>query len=144
MVALGGVAAGLSLQVETGQGGSIGPRLFPLATSVLIAALGLAEILEGRARAGPKRPSGDTLPGIVMLAAVSVMYIAAIGQVGYLLATGLAAPAAFWIFGVRRPLGLLASALLCPVLFHLVFFEVLGIFPPYGAVFDLIDVIRAG
>ena len=58
-----------------------------------------------------------------------------------MIATAVAAPLALWIFGVRSVVGLSAAAALCPAVYHMVFFELLGVFPPLGRWFDLLDVI---
>lgn len=64
----------------------------------------------------------------------------ALGLVGFLVATLIAAPLAFALFGQRRASPLALFALLVPVALHLFFFHVLGVFPPYGRLFDLADI----
>ena len=77
--------------------------------------------------------------GVALLLGLAVLYVLGIDRVGYLVATALAAPAAFALFGVRRPLPLLAAAVVVPLALYLAFFRVLGVFPPLGAWFDLTD-----
>ncbi len=52
------------------------------------------------------------------------------------------APVVLYIFGVRSRIGLAISVIVCPLIFHIIFFELLGVFPPYGEVFDLLDWFR--
>lgn len=118
--------------------GRWGARLFPLAGSVALILLGAAELRQAPGTGAVERRH---LPAIAALLVLSVGYVWAISAVGYLIATAVAAPAALWVFGVRRPLGLLTAAVLCPVAYHLVFFELLGVFPPLGRYVDLLDVV---
>ena len=97
--------------------------------------------LKGRREAGTS-PAVRTLAEVGGLSFLSFAYWWAIGAVGYLLATAMAAPLALAAFDVRRPLVLGLAALLCPLVYHLVFFEALGVFPPYGAYFDLLDLLQ--
>jgi len=144
LVLFGGVAIAASLGLEAGPQGGVGPRLFPLAVSAVLVAIGLAELRLAHAGSGMPVPAIPGIRGVATLLALTAAYVVAIGQVGYLPSTAVMAPAAFAIFGIRRPAALVAAALLCPTLFHLLFFELLGIFPPYGARFDLLDILRAG
>ena len=93
------------------------------------------------AEAGDQRHARD-LWYIVGLLALSVAYVIGINYVGYLLSTAAAAPIALYLFGVRSIPGLAAAAVLCPAIYHLIFFVGLGVFPPYGLWFDLLDVIQ--
>ena len=137
LVALGLGAAATSLAIPLDQYGGWGARLFPLGAGATMASCGLAELR----RTGPGIDLGGHGPAIAGMLAVSVAYVLLMAQMGYLIATGLAAPAILWIFGIRRPAPLLAFALACPVAYHLVFFEALGVFPPLGRRFDLLDVV---
>ena len=47
-----------------------------------------------------------------------------------------------WLFGMRSPLWLLVTAIICPAIYHLIFFVLLGVFPPFGEWFDLLDVLQ--
>ncbi|WP_243144843.1 tripartite tricarboxylate transporter TctB family protein [Litoreibacter roseus] len=140
LVLLGIGATATSLSIPLDQYGRWGARIFPLAGSLSLLLLGGIELLS--ARNISKEPT-DTrhLPAIFALLALAIGYVWAIAHFGYLLSTGVAAPIAMWIFGVRHPVGLLIAALLCPALYHLIFFKLLGVFPPLGLWFDLLDVI---
>lgn len=89
-----------------------------------------------------KPVAGGRFPAkVLFLIALAFVYQAAIGAFGYLLPTALVAPLVLLAFGVRSKPGLLLAAVLCPLLFHLIFFELLGVFPPYGSVFEPLDLI---
>ena len=81
-------------------------------------------------------PSSDDRRLPWALLALAVLYVLLMGRAGYLVSTALTAPAAFALFGLRRPAALLAAALLCPTVLHVAFFVFLGVFPPRGAWFD--------
>lgn len=78
---------------------------------------------------------------ILALFAVAVLYQQSIRWFGYILPTAFAAPVVLYMFGVRSWVGLAASVVLCPLIYHVIFFEILGVFPPFGEVFDLLDAI---
>ena len=78
---------------------------------------------------------------VVGLLVLSLLYHQAIAKFGYILPTAVTAPIVLAVFGVRSPAGLLLSAIVCPLVFHLVFFKLLGVFPPYGELFDVLDLI---
>ena len=73
---------------------------------------------------------------------VAVLYQQSLRCFGYVLPTAIAAPLVLFMFGVRSRIGLSLSVVLCPLVFYLVFFVALGVFPPYGEVFDLMHAIR--
>ena len=77
--------------------------------------------------------------GLLML---SLVYYQLIQLFGYLLATAVVAPIVLLVSGVRSYTGLAVSIVLCPLFFHIIFFELLGVYPPYGELFDLLDLIR--
>ena len=79
---------------------------------------------------------------IIILFLLALLYQQSFNWFGYLIPTALIAPVLFYLFGVRSRLGLSLSVVLCPLAFHLVFFELLGVFPPFGEVFDLLSVIK--
>ncbi len=133
-----GIGATLtSLTISLDQYGRWGARFFPLAGSLALVALGMVELR----RAGGPSLDRQHWSAIAGLLALSLAYVWAISVVGYLIATAIAAPLALWIFGVRSALGLSAAVVLCPGIYHLVFFELLGVFPPLGRWFDLLDII---
>ncbi|MFL4471103.1 tripartite tricarboxylate transporter TctB family protein [Tateyamaria armeniaca] len=101
-----------------------------MAGSISLVVLGVAELWGAR----PSQLSDRRhLPAILALLLLSVAYVWSISVVGYLLSTAVAAPLALVIFGVRNPIGLCAAAVLCPALYHGVFFVALGVFPPWAA-----------
>lgn len=87
------------------------------------------------------REHGATLQ-ILSLFAIALIYQQSFRWFGYVLPTAIAAPVVLYIFGVRNRLGLALSIVLCPLVYHLIFFKALGVFPPIGEVFDLLDAVR--
>jgi len=129
-----------SFQIDKDPGGGWGARIFPMFGSIALLMVGILELRFGL-RDTQARP--DYIPSnILVLFGLAIGYIFLIGKIGYLLSTGLVAPMVFLVFGVRNLIGLFASAVLCPVAYHLIFFELLGVFPPYGKWFDLLSVIQ--
>jgi len=138
-----GIAALVAcFQIDIDRDGGWGARIFPLAGAGALAVLGLVELAKGL-REGRSTPlpafDGWAVAGLLVLALV---YSWAIGLVGYLVSTAIVAPLALVLFGIRDWRGLLAAAVLCPLIYHLIFFVGLGVFPPYGRWFDLLDVIQ--
>ena len=89
-------------------------------------------------------PEKPELSQILQLFVLGVCYIFLIGKFGFLIATFFSTAVVFRLFGLRRPMGLLIVALVTPVLLHVVFFVLLGLFPPFGEWFDLIDILQGG
>ena len=83
-----------------------------------------------------------SFPKILMLVILAVLYHQSVLRFGYELPTAITAPVVLWLFGVRNKFGLALSAILYPLIFHILFFKLLGVFPPFGTVFDLIDFLR--
>lgn len=79
---------------------------------------------------------------ILSLVILAVMYHQAVLRFGYELPTALVGPAVLWLFGVRSKLGLALSIILYPIVFHILFFKLLGVFPPFGTIFDFMDYLR--
>ncbi|UWR21166.1 tripartite tricarboxylate transporter TctB family protein [Sulfitobacter sp. S190] len=136
LTGIGATAASLSIGLD--QYGRWGARYFPLAASASLLVLGVIEL---RASAKDRRLDRSHLAAIAGLLALSVAYVWTISAFGYLIATALAAPLALLLFGVRSVAGLCAASVLCPLAYHLVFFVGLGVFPPLGRWFDLLDLI---
>ncbi len=136
LIGIGAMATSMGIPLD--QQGRWGARFFPLAGSITLVVLGAAEL---RKTASASQMDPRHLPAIAGLLALAVVYVWLISAVGYLISTALAAPVALWIFGLRTPLGLGAATLLCPAAYHLVFFKLLGVFPPLGRYFDLLDVL---
>jgi hypothetical protein len=76
---------------------------------------------------------------VLALFALSIIYQQAIVYFGYELPTAIIGPIALWLFGVHSKLGLALSVVLFPLCFHIIFFRLLGAFPPYGEYFNLTD-----
>ncbi|MBW4709190.1 tripartite tricarboxylate transporter TctB family protein [Roseobacter sp. YSTF-M11] len=138
LILLGVGAAATSMGISLDQYGRWGARVFPLAGSLSLIAVGAAE-LWGARKAAPL--DHRHVPAIFALLLVSFVYVWTLSAFGYLISTALAAPVVLWIFGVRHPMGLGAAAVLCPLAYHAIFFELLGVFPPLGRWFDLLDVL---
>lgn len=134
-----GVLAGLlALRIPLDYDGSWGARVFPLMSAAALVLLGGLMLRPTRKTTTDQGP----IPrGPFVLLGLVVLYLWMIGKFGYMFSTGLVAPAALWLFGIRNPLGIFFGALAAPVVFHLIFFKFLGVFPPYGAWFDLLDMI---
>ena len=120
--------------------------IVPFAASLgLLALSGLMVASAARASAGASSDGeqGDSAVfDILVLFAVALIYQQSFRWFGYILPTAIAAPIVLYIFGVRSWVGLAASIVLCPLVFHILFFVLLGVFPPYGEVFDLADWLR--
>ena len=86
-------------------------------------------------------PSSATLQ-VIALFLLALIYQQSLQWFGYLLPTAFVAPVALYAFGVRNWIGLALAVVLCPLAFHIIFFELLGVFPPFGEVFDLLDAVR--
>lgn len=129
-----------SFQIDKDAGGGWGARIFPLFGAVTLLLVGLLELRQGL-RQSVAAPT-CVQPSVWVLLLLALGYVWLIGKIGYLLSTGLVTPSALWIFGIRRPSGLLLAAILCPTIYHLIFFELLGVFPPYGEWIDLLDILQ--
>ncbi|MEL7214259.1 MAG: tripartite tricarboxylate transporter TctB family protein [Pseudomonadota bacterium] len=137
LILIGIGATVTSMGIALDQYGRWGARIFPLAGSLALIVLGVVELR----KAAVPRLDRRHWPAIGALLLLSVGYIWTISAVGYLIATAVAAPLALWIFGVRNAPGLAAAAVLSPAIYHLMFFKLLGVFPPLGSWFDLLDVL---
>ncbi|WP_299045376.1 tripartite tricarboxylate transporter TctB family protein [uncultured Tateyamaria sp.] len=138
LILLGIGATATSLSIGLDQYGRWGARFFPLGGSIALLVLGGVELWGARPAPVTDRRH---LPAVAALLVLSVLYVWSMSMVGYLVSTALAAPVALYLFGVRNRVGLGAAALLCPAIYHGVFFGLLGVFPPLGRWFDLLDVI---
>lgn len=132
------MAAAGSLAIAKDYDGSATARIFPLMTSAAIALMGALSLRARPAGGAAEGQAADraALRGPAAMLMLAFGYLWLMGKIGYLLSTAMAAPAALWIFGIRSPAALAAAAILCPAVYHLVFFELLASFPPVGAWFD--------
>ena len=132
-------------QVPAASAGDTWAGIVPFSASVTLLGLSGLLILSGaQSAAGPESATaGETgTLDILILFALALIYQQSFRWFGYVLPTAIVAPVVLYIFGVRNWIGLAASAVICPLIFHVVFFELLGVFPPYGEVFDLLDWVR--
>ncbi|MEM7709609.1 MAG: tripartite tricarboxylate transporter TctB family protein [Pseudomonadota bacterium] len=138
---LGGAAILSAMTIGSGPA-AWGPRMVPILAGLVMVATGLAVAFERFA----VPDQADATPGREIRALWLILlaggYALAIGWIGFLAATFVATPALLVLFGVTAPRKLIVAALLCPVALHIFFFELLGIFPPRAAWFDLADLIR--
>ncbi len=145
MAAFGLAAIVASLAINPDPDGSWGARIFPLVGSSALLVLGILECVKGLSSPAPTstpKGEGSFFSRIFSLLALSLAYVWLIGKVGYLISTGLAAVGVLMIFGIRNPIGLLVAAVVCPAIYHIIFFVLLGVFPPYGEWFDPLDIIQ--
>ena len=143
MIAVFGLfALGASLAIEADAQGNANARIFPVMGAGALVLLGALEFRRGWQ--GGVRPLvlSEDLRAVLSLLALAIGYIWLVGKLGYLMSTGLVAPLAMWLFGIRHPLGLALAAVICPAAYHLIFFELMGVFPPFGEWFDLLDLIQ--
>ncbi len=138
MLLFGLAATAASFQIAPDPDGGWGARIFPLVGSLAVVMCGAVECFARPTQA--RTPEHQATLRVIALLIVSIAYIWLIGRFGYLLSTAVAAPLALWLFGIRKRIGLAAAAILCPAIYHLLFFEALGVFPPLGDWFDLLDV----
>ncbi|NIA69566.1 tripartite tricarboxylate transporter TctB family protein [Pelagibius litoralis] len=139
----GATAIAASFGINPDPDGGWGARTFPLVGSGALLLLGLLEARKGLgAGAATTRQTTNSLPSVLALLLLSLAYVWVISKLGYLIGTGLAAPLALWLFSIRNPFGMVAAAIVCPAVYHAVFFIGLGVFPPLGEWFDLLDVIQ--
>lgn len=141
LVGLGSLWA--TFQIDANVDGGSMARVFPLAASTLLTGLGVFEAIKaGHPKGGAPLRLGAEAGKVLQLVVLAALYIWAITQFGYLISTPFVTVAALWVFGIRSPVGLALAAAICPVFYHLIFFKLLGVFPPYGSRFDLLDVIQ--
>lgn len=145
MAMFGLAAVAASLAINPDPDGGWGARIFPLVGSGALLLLGVLECVKGLktpASLSPDAGEPSPLGRIFSLLLLSFAYVWLIGKFGYLISTSIVSVLALMIFGVRNPIGLAIAAVVCPLVYHLIFFVMLGVFPPYGEWFDLLDVIQ--
>lgn len=118
----------------------------PMGASLMLAVTGFVLALDalraGVALVNPVSFDKKSLR-ILGLFGLSVLYCLGIVYFGYELSTALVTVVVFWMFGVRRPRTLLLSMLLYPLIFHVIFFTLLGVYPPRGQWFNLAEFLGA-
>lgn len=142
LATFGLIALWIGWTIEADAQGNANARIFPVMGASALILLGLLEVQRGILRDHRPLALSADAKAVVSLLALAVGYAWMISKLGYLLSTGVTAPLAMWLFGIRNPFGLACAALICPTLYHLVFFELMGVFPPYGEWFDLLDLIQ--
>lgn len=151
VIALIGLAATAGALAIPGPGrGDTWAGFLPLTAGLFLSAAGLRLVLapiiasrsDTRAEAGRSQMAGTLR--VLGLFVVALCYIWAIGAFGYEFPTAAMAPFALWLFGLRSPLGLVASAILAPAMLHILFFRLLGVFPPFPTVLDPIRALTGG
>lgn len=143
LAALGMIAFGFSFAIGNVQWGGESARLFPQIVSLILVILAIRLVfLAQTPTEASNTPSKSELVSIAQLLTVGVVYVFLIDKFGFLIATATATPVVFFLFGLRSRFGLALTAIAVPVGLHVIFFELLGLFPPLGQWFDLIDVLR--
>lgn len=135
----------VSLDIPKDPDGGLGARVFPMMSSgalVLLGVLGILSGIKGYSNERKEKKGENFFLKITGLLVLSLFYVWIISKLGYLISTALVSPLILLLFGVRNLAGLLIAAIICPVVYHAVFFIGLGVFPPYGEWFDLLDVIQ--
>lgn len=141
---LSAVAVWGAMQVPDASPGETWAGIVPFGAAValgIIAAISLLDAL----RNTHTETTGQSNQGardVIILFIIAVLYQQSFSWFGYLLPTAIVAPLALYLFGVRSPAGLALSVVLCPLAFHVIFFMLLGVYPPYGEVFDLNEFIQ--
>lgn len=140
-----------ALQVPPAPANETWAGTVPMGAAILLVSIALWMVLS--ALSSPSRQSeqsdeteqandNSATLHVISLFAVALVYQQSIRWFGYVLPTVVVAPVALSLFGVRNIIGLALSVVLCPLVFHIIFFELLGVFPPYGEVFDLLDFLK--
>lgn len=145
--AIGCVGIWGSLKIPAAGVGDTWAGIMPLAASIalngLAGLMALGALRQQATSAGAETEGGESATlEIIGLFLIALVYQQSLNWFGYILPTAVVAPIVLYMFGVRRWLGLALSVVLCPLVFHIIFFELLGAFPPFGMVFDLLDYFR--
>lgn len=144
-----GVGASLAaLSIDLDYQGGWGPRTFPAIAAISLLIMGLIELagaLRGIRQQAPeitlKQVGRGSGPRIAALLVLAIAYTWLTSRTGYLLSTAVATPLVMLLFNVRNPLVLGSAALLCPLVYHAIFFVGLGVFPPFAEWFDLAEIL---
>lgn len=141
---IGSAAMLVTLDIPRDPDGGLGARVFPMMASGALILLGVAGFFTSvkSVQVGKEDCRGYRSIQIFLLLALSIAYVWLMSKLGYLISTALAAPIILMLFGIRNPLGLLVAAIACPAIYHAIFFVGLGVFPPLGEWFDLLDLFR--
>jgi hypothetical protein len=129
----------LTQDVRITEAGLIGPRFVPQVVSVLLFAGGLALVF-GKAQSND-RSVGPTPLRAVGLILIGATHVYLTPRIGYLATSALIAASTLALFGVRDWRILLAGTLALPLIMHLAFIELMGVFMPRGRWFDVLSLI---
>lgn len=146
LAVLSGMALWGALQVPPAPPGETWAGIVPFGAASGLLIVSVFMLVEARKPqpngtvAGPAENSGTM--HVIILFLIALAYQQSMRWFGYVLPTAIVAPVVLYIFGVRSPVGLVLSVILCPLAYHIIFFKLLGVFPPYGEVFDLLGAIR--
>lgn len=129
----------LTQDVRVTEAGLIGPRFVPQVVSVLLIAGGLALVFgKTESSASSVGPAPLRAVGLILIGLAHV-YLAP--RIGYLATSALVAAATLALFGVRDWRVLLAATLALPLIMHVAFIELMGVFMPRGRWFDVLSLI---
>jgi putative tricarboxylic transport membrane protein len=145
LLLIGVCAMAASMYIPRDLDGGLGARVFPMMSSgalILLGILGIPAGLKEPTKKPKEKEGGNLLLQITLLLALSFFYVWLISKLGYLVSTALVSPLILMLFGIRNPLSLLIAAIVCPAVYHAIFFMGLGVYPPYGEWFDLLDLFQ--
>jgi putative tricarboxylic transport membrane protein len=127
----------LSFDIEIGFASDrIGPQAFPRGLAVLLGIASLALVARsfgrGASASGPAATEGERLDRLYWTLGLLLVYLIAMPRVGFLLATPPFLAAFTLLYGYRRWVPLVATALGTTIALHLVFARLLGVRLPTG------------
>jgi putative tricarboxylic transport membrane protein len=102
----------------------VGPRIFPIIIAIVLGLASLVVLV--RPDAPPVWPAAGRLFEIAVAAAVMVAYALALAEIGFVIATALAAAFLTWRLGTR-PLGAVVAGCLTSLGIYVVFHLILGL-----------------
>ena len=89
-----------------------------------------------------KKSTGNLKSKVTALLVLSLFYVWIIRKSSDTCIDCSGFPSILLLFGMRNPMGLLVAAIVCPAVYHAIFFIGLNVYPPYGEWFDLLDLIQ--
>lgn len=133
----------LSQDIRVTEVGLIGPRFVPQVVSVLMVLGGLTLALSrGQGPSNEASPTSNPVPWrAACLIVIGLMHVFLTPLIGYLATSALVAATGLALFGVRDWRVLLAGTLALPLIVHMVFIELMGVFMPQGRWFDLLALL---
>lgn len=114
------------------------PATLPVAATVALIVLSVFLLAGSLMRAAPPSEPGLSLAAklrVVALFATTALFIAAMAQLGYVIASIAFMIAAGLIFGNRNPISLLAAAVVAPIALFYFFEKVMLVFLPASRLF---------